>query len=55
MLEGYDKEWSPVLKKTSSTFGNISEGTYTFKLKAQSPFGRAGRSTPRPRPRADSR
>ncbi len=39
MLEGYDKEWSPVLKKTSSTFGNISEGTYTFKLKAQSPFG----------------
>jgi ligand-binding sensor domain-containing protein/serine phosphatase RsbU (regulator of sigma subunit) len=39
MLEGYDKDWSPVLQKTSATFGNISEGTYTFKLKAQSPEG----------------
>jgi ligand-binding sensor domain-containing protein/serine phosphatase RsbU (regulator of sigma subunit) len=39
MLEGYDKDWSPVLQKTSVTFGNISEGTYTFKLKAQSPEG----------------
>ncbi len=35
MLEGYDKTWSPVLKKREATFGNISEGTYTFKLKAQ--------------------
>ncbi|MCC6180222.1 MAG: SpoIIE family protein phosphatase, partial [Bacteroidia bacterium] len=35
MLEGYDKEWSPVLKKREATFGNISEGTYTFKLKVQ--------------------
>ncbi len=34
-LEGYDKTWSPVLKKREATFGNISEGTYTFKLKAQ--------------------
>ena len=34
-LEGYDKAWSPVLKKREATFGNISEGTYTFKLKAQ--------------------
>jgi len=39
MLEGYDKEWSPILKKNSATFGNISEGSYIFKLKAQSPFG----------------
>jgi ligand-binding sensor domain-containing protein/serine phosphatase RsbU (regulator of sigma subunit) len=39
MLEGYDKDWSPVLQKTSATFGNISEGTYTFKIKAQSPEG----------------
>jgi ligand-binding sensor domain-containing protein/class 3 adenylate cyclase len=39
MLEGYDKEWSPVLKKTSITFGNIYEGTYTFKVKAQGPNG----------------
>ncbi len=35
MLEGYDKDWSPVLKKTSATYGNISEGHYTFILKAQ--------------------
>jgi hypothetical protein len=35
MLEGYDKTWSPVLKKREATFGNISEGSYTFKLKAQ--------------------
>lgn len=38
-LEGYDKNWSPVTDKTSATFGNIYEGTYTFKLKAKSPFG----------------
>ena len=35
ILEGYDKEWSPVQKNTSATFGNISGGTYTFKVKAQ--------------------
>ncbi|MES2138108.1 MAG: two-component regulator propeller domain-containing protein [Bacteroidota bacterium] len=39
ILEGYDNDWSPVTNKTSATFGNIYEGTYTFKLKAQSPFG----------------
>ena len=39
ILEGYDKEWSPVLKKTSASFGNISEGSYTFKVKARSPDG----------------
>ncbi len=35
MLEGYDEEWSPILKKTSATFGNIQEGDYTFKVKAR--------------------
>ncbi len=35
ILEGYDREWSPVQKNTSATFGNISGGTYTFKVKAQ--------------------
>jgi signal transduction histidine kinase/ligand-binding sensor domain-containing protein len=35
ILEGYDAEWSPVLKKTSATFGNIQEGEYTFKVKAR--------------------
>ena len=39
MLEGYDNDWSPVLKKQEATYGNINEGTYTFKLKAQSPDG----------------
>ena len=39
MLEGYDKEWSPVTYKTSASFGNIFEGTYTFRLKACSPDG----------------
>ena len=35
ILEGYDGEWSPILKKTSATFGNIQEGDYTFKVKAR--------------------
>jgi signal transduction histidine kinase/ligand-binding sensor domain-containing protein len=35
ILEGYDAEWSPVLKKTSATFGNILEGDYIFKVKAR--------------------
>lgn len=38
-LEGYDREWSQVTKNTGATFGNISAGTYTFMLKAQSPDG----------------
>ena len=39
MLEGYDKEWSPETYQTSASFGNIFEGTYSFKLKACSPDG----------------
>ena len=35
ILEGYDEEWSPILKKTSATFGNIHEGDYTFLVKAR--------------------
>ncbi|MCB0700462.1 MAG: hypothetical protein KDC11_11460 [Chitinophagaceae bacterium] len=38
-LEGYDREWSSATSNTSATFGNISAGTYTFKVKAQSPDG----------------
>jgi signal transduction histidine kinase len=34
-LEGYDDEWSPVLKNTSASFGNIKEGEYTFLVKAR--------------------
>ncbi|WP_158531120.1 two-component regulator propeller domain-containing protein [Algoriphagus chordae] len=35
ILEGYDEKWSPVLKKTTANFGNIQEGSYTFKVKAR--------------------
>ena len=38
-LKGYDKDWNPVTDKTTASFGNIHEGSYTFKLKAQSPDG----------------
>ncbi len=38
-LEGYDKDWSQPSTKSSATFGNIFEGTYTFKVKAQNPDG----------------
>ena len=34
ILEGYDKEWSPITNKSNVSFGNINEGNYTFKLKA---------------------
>ncbi|MFA6126791.1 MAG: two-component regulator propeller domain-containing protein [Bacteroidales bacterium] len=37
ILEGYDQNWSPVNTQTSASFGNIREGTYTFKVKAQCP------------------
>ena len=39
MLEGYDKEWSPISNNATVTFGNIREGKYTFKVKARSPDG----------------
>ncbi|MBD0287118.1 MAG: hypothetical protein ICV79_17065, partial [Flavisolibacter sp.] len=38
-LEGYDREWSPVSDQTTATFGNIHEGSYSFKVKARSPDG----------------
>ncbi len=39
ILEGYGNDWSSITNKTSAVFGNINEGKYTFRLKAQSPFG----------------
>jgi ligand-binding sensor domain-containing protein/signal transduction histidine kinase len=39
ILEGNDNVWRPITEKTTVSFGNISEGTYTFKLKAKSPDG----------------
>ncbi|MHA7130661.1 two-component regulator propeller domain-containing protein [Algoriphagus namhaensis] len=34
-LEGYDQNWSPVIKKSSASFGNIQEGDYTFNVVAR--------------------
>ena len=39
MLEGYDKGWSQITDKSNATFGNMAEGTYTFKLKARGANG----------------
>jgi len=39
ILDSYNSDWSSITNKTSATFGNIFEGTYTFRLKAQSPSG----------------
>jgi len=34
MLEGADKEWSPIVEKTSVTYSNLERGNYVFKVKA---------------------
>jgi ligand-binding sensor domain-containing protein/serine phosphatase RsbU (regulator of sigma subunit) len=34
LLEGYDKDWSPVQNNNEAVFTNLSPGKYTFKLKA---------------------
>jgi signal transduction histidine kinase/ligand-binding sensor domain-containing protein len=39
LLEGYDEAWSPVSSKSTAHFGNISEGSYTLKVKACNPDG----------------
>jgi signal transduction histidine kinase len=39
MMEGYEKDWNPVSSNTNAAYGNLREGSYTFKLKAQSPDG----------------
>ena len=38
-LEGYDEDWSLVTNISNAAFGNLHEGTYTFKVKAQSADG----------------
>jgi ligand-binding sensor domain-containing protein/signal transduction histidine kinase len=35
MLEGYDKDWTPLASKTTASFSHLPEGTYTFKLKSR--------------------
>jgi signal transduction histidine kinase/ligand-binding sensor domain-containing protein len=39
MLEGYDEHWTPPSRTNTATYGNIHEGTYTFKVKAKNPAG----------------
>ena len=34
LLEGYDKDWSPVQTNNEAVFTNLSPGKYIFKLKA---------------------
>jgi len=38
-LDGYDDNWSVPGKNTIASFGNIREGKYTFKVRAQGPDG----------------
>lgn len=44
MLEGYDKDWSPATGQNRASFGNIREGTYTFKVRAKT--GNSGWTAP---------
>ena len=39
MLEGADKEWSHWTTRTLSSYNNLFEGTYTFKVKARNIYG----------------
>jgi serine phosphatase RsbU (regulator of sigma subunit) len=38
-LEGLDENWSALTNKTSATYGNLTHGTYTFKVKAMNSDG----------------
>ena len=38
-LEGLDKEWSPVTKRSEAIYSRIPHGTYTFKIKASNSDG----------------
>ena len=39
ILEGLDKEWSPVTNKSEAIYSRIPHGTYTFKIKASNSDG----------------
>jgi two-component system, sensor histidine kinase ChiS len=39
MLDGSEKQWSPPGTRTSAEYSNLGQGTYTFKVRAQSPDG----------------
>lgn len=34
MLDGLDKDWSPVVKENSITYPNLQSGSYTFKVRS---------------------
>jgi ligand-binding sensor domain-containing protein len=38
LLEGYDEGWKDVGNKNDVTYGNLTEGTYTFKVRAANQF-----------------
>lgn len=37
-LQGYDKEWSKWTRQTQKEYTNLSEGTYTFQVKARNVY-----------------
>lgn len=37
-LEGYDEAWEPISIKKEVTYGNLSEGSYTFKVRAANQY-----------------
>ncbi len=39
MLEGSENNWSPLSPENKATFNNLTQGEYTFKVKAQNQFG----------------
>ena len=39
LLEGVDKEWSPVVKENSVTYPNLEPGSYTFKVRSSNSDG----------------
>lgn len=39
ILEGLDKEWSPITNKSEAIYSRIPPGTYTFKIKASNSDG----------------
>jgi two-component sensor histidine kinase len=38
MLEGYDEDWAPICNNKDVTYGNLSEGSYTFKIRAANQY-----------------
>jgi two-component sensor histidine kinase/ligand-binding sensor domain-containing protein len=39
MLEGFDKDWSPVNSNRSASYSNLQPGTYIFKVKSMNKSG----------------